>query len=155
MATLTTGIPYSTFHGSTKHYSPVTTSHCNLSVTKSWIQHVQCIYSGLVGHTCTYICVSPVKVCADILYSILHSLHPSPEERNAALISALSDILWKLGTRQGRAVVALPPSQTQHTARVPSRSYTPDHLTERVIEKTVMVGPDKQAISGQRLFRAS
>lgn len=66
------------------------------------------------------------------LYSILHSLHPRPEERNVALISALSDILWKLGARQGRAIVALPPSHTQHCAQVPSRSYTPDHLTEKV-----------------------
>ena len=64
------------------------------------------------------------------LYSILHSLHP--EERNVALISALSDILWKLGARQGRAIVALPPSHTQHCAQVPSQSYTPDHLTEKV-----------------------
>ena len=72
------------------------------------------------------------------LYSIPHSLHPSPEERNEALISALSDILWKLGARRERAIVALPPSHTQYTARVPSRSYTPDHLTERVIDRYAM-----------------
>lgn len=60
------------------------------------------------------------------------SFQPSPEERNGALISALSDILWKLG-RQQKATVALPPSShSQHSTRLPSRSYTPDHLTERV-----------------------
>jgi hypothetical protein len=73
-----------------------------------------------------------LRASSENLYSILHSLHPSPEERNVALISALSDILWKLGARQGRAIVALPPSHTQHCAQVPSRSYTPDHLTEKV-----------------------
>lgn len=67
----------------------------------------------------------------DYLCSILYSLQPSSEERIMALIAALSDILWKLG-RQQKATVALPPSHPQHSARVPSRSYTPDHLTERV-----------------------
>ena len=66
-----------------------------------------------------------------ILFSLLYRLDPSPEERNAALASALTDILWKAGGGK-EATVALPSSHPQHRGVLPSRSYTPDQLTERV-----------------------
>jgi hypothetical protein len=92
---------------------------------------------GLVQHKggpCGVLACVQAYIMKHLLFtgtSSVSCLHPSPEERNVALISALSDILWKLGARQGRAIVALPPSYTQHCAQVPSRSYTPDHLTEK------------------------
>ena len=55
------------------------------------------------------------------------------------VIVYMVDILWRVGRERERAIVALPPAALQHrsTAQLPSRSYTPDHITEQVQHNTL------------------